>query len=252
MILEYVRPKDLDEALKILARTVPKTIPLGGGTTISHGVKEPVAVMDLQDLPLNQISRQGNFLHIGATVTLQGMLESPEINPVLVEVLQHEVTLNIRNRSTLAGTLVTADGKSPLATRLLALDAKVGFLPGMMDVSLGDWLPQRTSWNWPQLIFEVVIPLQPSLKFEMVARSPADQPVVCVAIGEWPSGRTRVALGGFGTAPILALDGPEKGGADVAAENAYSQAGDAFASSEYRSQMAKTLTHRLLAIGEIV
>jgi CO/xanthine dehydrogenase FAD-binding subunit len=250
MILEYLRPKSLDEALQLLARSEPKTIPLGGGTSISHGVSELVAVVDLQELPLKQIFRQGNFLRVGAAVTLQTLLESPETNPVLAEVLRHEATLNIRNMATIAGTLVTADGRSPFTTALLALDAKLSILPEKREVPLGDWLPQRSIRNAQSLIVEVIIPVQPVLKYEMVARSPADVPIVCVAIGEWASGRTRVALGGTGAAPILAVDGPEKGGADVAAENAYSQASDAFASGEYRSQTAKVLTARMLSLGE--
>jgi len=250
MILEYLRPKNLDEGLKLLARTDQKTIPLGGGTFISHGVSEPVAVIDLQELPLKQISRQGNFLHVGATVTLQKLLESPETSPELADVLHSEATLNIRNMATVAGTLVTADGRSPFTTALLALDAKLSIQPENIEIPLGDWLPQRSSRNLQSLIVEVIIPVQPVLKYEMVARSPADQPIVCVAIGEWPSGRTRVALGGTGAAPILAMDGPEKGGADVAVENAYSQASDAFGSAEYRSQAVKVLTARMLPLGE--
>ena len=250
MFLEYHRPNNLGEALALLGRQRPKTIPLGGGTVLSHGLAGPTAVVDLQDLPLNRVSRQGNFLHIGATVTLQKLLEDPEIGSALKDVLHREATLNIRNMATIAGTLVTADGRSSLTTALLALDAKLAIMPGEREVTLGDWLPQRASWNPQDLIVEVIVPAQPALKFEMVARSPADQPIVCVAIGEWPSGRTRVALGGTGAAPILAMDGPESNGADAAAENAYSQASDAYASGEYRSQVAKVLTRRLLAVGE--
>jgi CO/xanthine dehydrogenase FAD-binding subunit len=250
MILEYLRPNSLNEALQMLTRTEQKTIPLGGGTSISHGLTEPVAVVDLQELPLRQISRQGNFLHVGATVTLQVLLESPETSPELADVLHREATLNIRNMATVAGMLVTADGRSPFTTALLALDAKLSIQPGNREVPLGDWLPQRAIRDLQSLIVEVIIPVQPGLKYESVGRSPADQPIVCVAIGGWPSGRTRVALGGSGGSPILAMDGPEKGGAEAAAENAYSQASDAFASSEYRSQVAKILTARMLSSGE--
>ncbi len=250
MIIEYFRPKEMNEALALLSRPDPLTIPLGGGTALSHGDPSPVAVVDLQDLPLDQISRQGNHLRIGAAVTLQELLVQADTPPALAEALRHEATLHMRNQATLAGTLVSADGRSPLAAALMALDARLFIEPGGKKVYLGDWLPKRHSRDRRELIVEIEIPLQADLKFEMVGRAPEDLPVVCVAIGEWPSGRTRIALGGTGDAPVLAMDGPEKNGAEAAVENAYANASDAFASGEYRSQAAVVLVRRLLARGE--
>ncbi len=251
MILEYFRPKELSEALKLLSRKeLPLAVPLGGGTTLSHGEATPIAVVDLQDLPLNQISIQGNNIKVGATVTLQQLLLHPQTQPALVEAVRHEAALHIRSQSTAAGSLVTADGRSPFATALLALDARLQIEPGNKKISLGDWLPQRSLRDRRDLITEIVIPGQAELKFEMIGRSPEDQPLVCVAIGIWPSGRTRVALGGTGDSPILAMDGPEAGGADAAVENAFMNATDAFASGEYRSHAAKVIVNRLLSLGE--
>jgi len=250
MFLNYYRPKSLDEALKLLGEQEPLTVPLGGGTALSQKRPIPMAIVDLQELPLNHISRQGNHLHLGATVTLQSLVENTETPPLLAKALQHEANLNIRNMATVAGSLFTADGKSIFATVLLALDARLLILPGEKEIFLGDWLPQRSDWDRKNLIVEIIIPLQPVLKFEQVARSPEDRPIVCLAIAEWPSGRTRIGLGGTGNAPVLAFDGPERNGADAAVENAFSQATDAFASGAYRSQVAKVLAQRLLP-GEI-
>ncbi len=249
MILEYFRPKELKEALNLLSRPETLTVPLGGGTTLSHGEPEPVAVVDLQDLHLDQITREGNHLKIGAAVSLQELLLHADTPPGLADALRHEATLHIRNQATLAGSLVTADGRSPLAAALMALDARLSIEPGGKKTYLGDWLPKRASRNRRELIVEVEVPLQAGLKFEMVGRSPEDLPVVCVAIGEWASGRTRIALGGTGLAPILAMDGPKKDGAEAAVENAYANASDAFASGEYRSQAAVVLVKRLLSLG---
>ena len=251
MILEYFRPKDLDEAFHLLNRKEPPlVIPLGGGTYISHGEKTSVAVVDLQDLPLNQISSQGNIFKVGATVTLQQLALHPQTPPALVEALRHEATLHIRNQATVCGSLVTADGRSTFATALLALDTRLQIEPGAKKISLGDWLPQRSTRNRRELITEIDFSMQATLKFEMIGRSPADRPFVCVAIGEWPSGRTRVALGGLGDAPILAMDGPEADGAEAAVENAFMNASDAFASGEYRSHAAQVIVRRLLSPGD--
>jgi CO/xanthine dehydrogenase FAD-binding subunit len=249
MFQNYYRPKHLDEALKLLDVQMPLTVPLAGGTTLSQQRQVTMSVVDLQDLPLNQIARQGNHLRVGATVTLQNLLEYNELPLPLAKALQHEANLNIRNMATVAGSLFTADGKSIFATVLLALDAKLLIMPGEMELFVGDWLPQRPEWNRKNLVVEVIIPLQPVLKYDQVARSPEDRPIVCVAVGEWPSGRTRIALGGMGDAPVLVFDGPERNGADMAVENAFSQAADAFATGVYRSQVAKVLAQRLL-VGE--
>ncbi len=135
---------------------------------------------------------------------------------------------------------------------MLALDARLLWEPGDADVGLGDWLLMRGMKDSPRqkkgsLIVSVRISTSPGLAFETIGRTPEDRPLVCLAAALWPSGRTRVALGGFGAAPILALDGPEPGGVEAACRDAYSQTGDAWASAEYRAEMAAILASRALA-----
>ena len=85
------------------------------------------------------------------------------------------------------------------------------------------------------------------LAYEYVARTPADLPIVCAAVAVWSSGRTRVVMGGFGEVPVLAMDGPDREGAEIAAGVAYSHADDQWASSSYRQEVAKVLVKRCLA-----
>jgi hypothetical protein len=59
-----------------------------------------------------------------------------------------------------------------------------------------------------------------------------------------------VALGGFGQVPVLAMDGPEMGGEEIAAQNAFSQAADEWASAEYRQEIAGLLVERCIASFE--
>ncbi len=82
----------------------------------------------------------------------------------------------------------------------------------------------------------------------MVSRTPKDRPIVCVAIAMWPSGRTRVVLGGHGPAPVIAMDGSEPGGAILAAEEAYRFSGDEWASADYRKAVAGKLVRRMLEL----
>ncbi len=142
---------------------------------------------------------------------------------------------------------MAADGRSPFVTAMLALGAQLTIFKKDADsqkVALGEFLPLRSDHLSGELITQVNMPVRVRLAYHYVARTPADLPIVCVAVCQWPSGRTRVALGGYGSTPILAMDGPGPAGAEIAARDAYCEAGDRWASADYRSEMAATLTIR--------
>ena len=261
MILEYHRPTKIEDVMSLLARTDPPTIPLGGGTALERFSTRAVAVVDLQSVGLNTIQRQGNTLQIGATLTLQSLAdtlknEKHENLAGLQQAITREATYNLRQVGSVAGALVTASGRSPFATAMLALDAQLRLQStdrqsadrqsADEQVGLGDLLPVRLERLPHRLITLVSIPLNARLAYEYVARSPADVPIVCAAVAMWPSGRTRVALGGFGDSPVLAFDGSEAEGAEIAARDAYSQAGDEWASAEYRQDVAGVLVKRCI------
>lgn len=246
MIIEYHRPKNLEDALKLISRAEPATFPIGGGSILNRPRSDRFAVVDLQDLGLDAIHNRGNTLNIGAVVTLQSTSEVPGLPEALIKAISHEATFNLRQIATIAGTVIASDGRSPFTTALLALDASLILEPGEERVYLGDLLPMREERLRGRLVTQIQIPLNTKLEYEYVARSPSDLPVVCVGIAKWPSGRTRVALGGFGEAPIIAFDGTESQGAEIAAKDAYSHAEDKWASADYRQAMAAILTRRQL------
>ena len=243
MITAYHRPQTLDEALKLLAQ--PNTLPLGGGTLLSHSQADSVQVVDLQALGLNSLKKSGNNFEIGATATLQQLLENEGCPAALKSALKLEAPLNLRNAGTVAGTIVTCDGRSTFVTVLLALDAKIEIRYSNLEsrtLNIGDFLPLRPRG----LITSITIPLNVKIAFESVARTPADKPIVCVVLAGWPSGRTRLAVGGYGKAPMLAMDGTEAEGVEAAARNAFHEANDEWASAEYRMDVAATLAKRCL------
>jgi len=246
MITTYHRPQTLDEALTLL--TQANTFPLGGGTLLSHGTTDSVQVVDLQALGLNSLSRNGNNLELGATLTLQALLESEHCPAALKSALKLEAPLNIRNAATVAGTLITCDGRSTFASVLLAMDAKITMSNQQKaeeTLNIGELLPLREQVRG-KLITKIVIPLNVKLAFESVAKTPADKPIVCAALVQWNSGRTRLVLGGYGKSPMLAMDGTEADGAESAAKNTYHEATDEWASAEYRVDVAATLAKRCL------
>jgi CO/xanthine dehydrogenase FAD-binding subunit len=252
MIIEYNRPESMEETIDLLSRDEPHTIVLGGGLFINEVLKEQVAVADIQNLGLNRVEKKGKELFMGAGATLQDLLIHNKVPPVVKGAIKYQENYNRRQMATLAGTLIIATGRSAIATVMLALDAElhlIGRSKKEKKLLLGDFLPLRKEKLNGNLVTQIVIPANTSSAFHYVARSPSDLPIVAVGVSQWPSGRTRVVLAGFGNQPIMVLDGPNADGATAAAEDAYSEAGDQWASAEYRAKTAAVLVNR--SLGEI-
>jgi CO/xanthine dehydrogenase FAD-binding subunit len=247
MITQYHRPRTLDEALTLLIQ--PDTVPLGGGTLLSHGSADPVQAVDLQLLGLDSLEKNGNNLEVGAAAPLQSLLESKECPEDMKQALKLEAPLNIRNTATAAGTLAACDGRSTFVSILLATDSKVeqAFLENSKIkyriTNIGDYLPVRPRG----LITKIIMPLNVKLAFEYAARTPSDKPIVCIAVAVWGSGgsgRMRMAVGGHGRSPLLAMDGTSSDDLVTAARNAFHEAADEWGGAEYRMDVAATLARR--------
>jgi CO/xanthine dehydrogenase FAD-binding subunit len=144
MIIEYFRPKTIEEALGLLGREEALALPMGGGTALDRTSSRPFAVVDLQDLPLSGIQPRGNLVEVGATTRLQELLEYPGLPNDLRKAISREASYNLRQVATVAGSLVSTSGRSPLATAILALDAEIVLRPGSSperDPRLGDLPP---------------------------------------------------------------------------------------------------------------
>jgi CO/xanthine dehydrogenase FAD-binding subunit len=245
MITDYHRPKTMEEALTLLSE--PNARPLGGGTTLTQLTHETFQVVDLQSLGLNKIIKSANVLSIGATVTLQELLESPNTPSVIKTSIKMEGPLNQRNRRTVAGALITSNGRSPFATMMMAMDARLSLNGGQTSVHLlGDFLISQSEILKNKLVTNLEIPIQVNIAFETVGRSPADKPILCAALAQWKSGRTRLALGGWGKIPSLAFDGTEASGIDKAARIAAQGSEDEWGSAEYRTDIVGVLVERCL------
>jgi len=244
MISEYFRPISLDEALTLLTEKAKVRKPLGGGTSLSRQQAKIDGVVDLQDVGLDQIEKNKRGITAGAMVRLDALLTHPDVHAEVQRAIKIDAAENIRNMATLGGWLVSSGGRSILTTVLLALDAGLSWEPGNLMVRMGDWLPLRGQTSPGVIITEVAWSTESELVFEYVARAPKDQPILILAMARWGSGRTRVALGGFGDAPIIAMDGLGNAGADAASREACFDAEDQWASAEYRREVAARLALR--------
>jgi CO/xanthine dehydrogenase FAD-binding subunit len=198
---------------------------------------------------LGRILRKGNSVVIGAAVPLEKLLETPDLPQALHQAIRAETSVNLRQVATAAGTLVTADGRSPFTTVLLAMDASLALASldfGRRTLFLSELFLSRTEELPGFLILSVNLPATVHVSYRAITRTPADFPIVAAVVCRWPSGRTRAVLAGYGAAPLLAFDGPDDEGIKIAAREAYLAAGDEWASAAYRNAMAELLVERCL------
>lgn len=201
MITQYHRPKTIEEAIKLLSK--PGSRPLGGGTSLNQSSGKSFSVVDLQLLGIDTIHKVGENVEIGATATLQSLLENQHTPPEFRKAIQHDIPLNLRNMATIGGAIVSFGGRSPLLTALLALDPEIFLAPDKEHIHLGDLLPLRCEILAGKIITHLTFSLKINLQYEYVARTPMDKPIVCVALGKWVSGRQGWFLEVGGNCPRL-------------------------------------------------
>lgn len=244
MIKDYFRPKTLSEALELLAKGKDYK-PFGGGSTL-NSIKTEIFAVDLQNLHLDKIEEHTNKIFVGATTTLESLLEYFQESQDFSTAISIEASKNQRVKASAGGLVCSADGRSPLLTLLTSLDLKMFWQPGDIEIPLGDWLAQRDSWSKARLITQFVLDKNIKSRFESIGRSPLDLPIICLAISIWPSSRMRVVTGGFGKIPTLILDGNQSDDLDIALETGLDNATDQWSSDTFRIDVAKKLAKRML------
>jgi CO/xanthine dehydrogenase FAD-binding subunit len=246
MILEYIRPKTIKEAVSLISREAPAAIPMGGGTSLKRkSTHKDFSVVDLQALNLDHIDIDDTWIELGAMTNLQAVGDHPELPEAIQTAIRLEGTANTRNQATLGGRLVAFDGRSTLITTLVAADAITIWDEDRKEVSLGEWLalPEEKPGK---LLVAIKINRKTKLALEVVNKTKLDLPLVCVAAARWPAGRIRLAVGGFGKCPQMAFDGQDADGAGLAVENVCRNSGDFRAGEDYRRAISVILTRRCL------
>lgn len=252
----YYRPETLPEALNLLSK--PDTIPLAGGTKLLTGDVDG-AVVDLQNLGLNQVEQVNEHLLLGATLTLDALAawlqERTAEGPA--ELLQNAIQLagpnTYRHAATLGGTAAGRLPDSELLAALLVLDATLHLqIPESTTMPLADYL--AAAERPFGLITQLTISWQGGQgAAERVARTPADYPIVSVT-GWQPTGETpRLAATGIGSYPArltqaeAALAQGEMETAVLAAQSACRHPGDFRGDADYRKEITAVLTRRVLS-----
>lgn len=248
----YARPENLEDALQLLAQ--PDAVPLGGGTKLLTGDVD-VAVVDLQDLGLNQVDWLEDGLRVGGAITLANLaaaLKQDGPASLLKLAIRQAGPNTYRNAATLGGTIASRLPDSELLAVLLTLDAQLSM--NGREMTLVEYLAagERPSG----LITAVTIPWAAGKgRSERVARTPADYPIVSVVYWQPEDGAPRLAATGLGERPfrLTAAESHLANGLTAEAIESAAQAaqaasvhpGDFRGDANYRAAMAAALTKRV-------
>jgi len=255
-IREYQRAPTAEDALTLLERETIATAPLIPGPRLpADGFPAAAAVVDLQALPWDYISREPTMLRIGGNTRLQTLVETAAVravaNGVIAEAAALAAPRTLRNLATLAGALDgAADGPPELLLVLLALGAQVTVQRGAapQGARLRDYKSSPTG-----LLVEVAVDVTAlsAAALARVARTPLDQAIVAAA-GAVVGQRARVAVAGASPQPFVvetAVDDAPAAVIERLVTTVTSQAApvaDYRGSADYRRKIAGVLARRAL------
>ena len=165
---DYLRPRDLDEALQALTR--PCTVLAGGTDFYPARVGRTVTedVLDIAGIPdLRGISNTPTGWRLGATATWSELVEA-ELPPLFDGLKQagREVGgRQIQNAGTLAGNLCNASPAADGVPALLALDAEIEIasLAGSRRLALSEFITgvRKTALLSGELVVAIHVPHPP-------------------------------------------------------------------------------------------
>ncbi|NNF56313.1 MAG: hypothetical protein HKN03_17945 [Acidimicrobiales bacterium] len=234
-LVGYHRPKSLAEATGLLES--PNRMPLAGGTTIVHdGGGHPVELVDLQALGLGTIATNGSHVELGATATLQAVLDSEMVPDAIRKAAKADQPSTLRTLATVGGSVGAAEGESLLLAALLVHDAIVNFADDQ-SAPLAEVMSNGLSPG--DLIVSVSVTTGGSTAMAATGRTPRDTPIVAV-VGRRNDDHTRLAICGVGPTPQL-VEEDSLGQLEPPT--------DFRGTAEYRKRLAEVLTARV--VGEL-
>lgn len=236
----YHRPANINEALRLLADH-PNTIVVAGGTYITSRLNDRVdEVVDLQAVGLTNVDYTGKGLTLGAMVRLQTIVDDKRTPELLRQAARREGPNTLRNSATIGGVVAGAHKESELLAALLVFDAQVRIqtLNETKNIALADFLVDVPAALSGGLITSISLATMGKTASARVGRTPADAPIVAALARQTDDGSIRLALCGVANTPVLVDPNNVKA--------AVNPSGDFRGSTEYRRQMAATLTNRVL------
>jgi aerobic-type carbon monoxide dehydrogenase small subunit (CoxS/CutS family)/CO/xanthine dehydrogenase FAD-binding subunit len=244
-------------------------IPLGGGTRLLASTADVPNLLDLVALGLSSVRVEDEDLVLGATTSLQELIESPQVYRATAGLLPlvcrgSSASRTIRGMATLAGEVVHGDPDSELVGALLALNAVFTIAHSKEpreSPALRFLRDPAADLEGGGLVESVLIPGAPhGAALERAAALPSLPALVSVAVTATFSGerlsRVRLAVTGLEGRPARVVEAESRvertvGDDDVLREAAEQVAkapfrGDGRATAEQREHLGKVLALRAL------
>ena len=272
--LEYCRPRDLHEALALLAEHGDEARPLAGGQSLvpmlNHRLARPGVLVDIGAIPeLQRMERRSSDWLIGATVTQRRVerenVDGCELLRLAMPFIGHR---QIRARGTVGGSIAHADPAAELPAVALTLDATIvaAGTGGERDIDASSFFagPYMNSLDEGEIVTRMTFPVVPATtrcSFREFARRKGDFAVAGVAAAVDFAGvavsAARLTAFAIGSNPVR-LAGAEgviaehrlddtaiaEAGAAAAAE--IEPWDDIHGSPQYRRQLIEVLVRRAL------
>ena len=247
MIEQFLKPASVDEAIRLKSQYKDEAVFMAGGSKLNATptrTDKKVAI-SLAGLGLNEIKEQDGQLHIGATATLQQLIDDPRIPSALREAAGFIYSRNVRNQATLGGEICARQDEAVLVPVFLAMDARVLCADGQ-TVELESFLGGAHD----SLVLTLVLPdpARPCAT-RKIARSAGGLTVLSAAVALGENGQC-IAVEGVVPRPVRLREVEKKGLAEVPLELAVSEAvapqEDARGSVAYKRYIAGVVVADLL------
>jgi carbon-monoxide dehydrogenase medium subunit len=268
----------VEEATDLLDRLGDDAVVYCGGTELllvyKFGFADYGELVDIKPIEeLHGIVAEPTELRIGAAVTHREIERSPVVEehvPAFAQMERHVANVRVRNQGTIGGNLCFADPHSDPATFLIAAGGAVTVRRGgqparripMEQFVLG---PFETALEPGELLVSVHVPRPPANSaFVHRKMSFVERPAITVAaqveVADGAIKQARLAVGSVGVAPVrvaaaeellvgmgaAAPDAKTIAAVGDAAVDAAKPVGDANGSVDYKAQLVRVLSGRVL------
>lgn len=271
--IDFQAPEDLEAAVTALGAYGEEVTVLSGGMSLvpmmNLGLAHPERMISLRRIEdLTDVVDEGDAILVGAMVSHAEVGKSQMITSAASAVSTAAGLIGdvqVRNRGTIGGSVSHADPAADYLPGLAAHEAQVVLCSaegGQRVVDAKDFFidAMYTDRRGDELVTGVRIPkMSPSAVSEFIrfARVEGSFAIVNAAVVVDPSGRSTIALGGVGPAPVVlditdfGADGWREDAAravgDAVFEACVDVQGDIMSDAEYRRHMAQVHARRVVA-----
>lgn len=256
----YTRPGSLAEALATLAGDRNAKVLAGGQSLVpllSMRLAAPSALVDINGLPdLDGINVAPDGVRVGALARHADVLASTEaraVQPLLAMALANVAHPTIRNRGTTVGSLVHADAAAemPVVLSLLGGSVEAASATGTRTIPAGELYvgPMESSLRHDEIAVSAFFPaLAPGagVGFEEIARRHGDY-ALCGVAALVDGDSVKVGYLSVSDVPtVVDLSGVPTEQLGEAALAQLEPADDIHATADYRAQLVRVLTTRVV------